>query len=110
MAHWRHKLKVEHIMSNDALTPDQKGEQMAELLTVKLARYLDISTDDYEDELADIVDAFSGITGYDNTTPQQELDNVMTGLYDWADQEVAPPEGVKARSKMLWIVPPGWKE
>jgi len=40
--------------------------------------------------LEDIIDRFDNITGFDDVSPEEEFDDVMEQLYNWADQEVEP--------------------
>jgi len=52
--------------------------------------------------LEDIIDRFDNITGFDDVSPEEEFDDVMEQLYNWADQEVEP-FGMWPKNKMCWV-------
>lgn len=104
MANWKHTLKVAHIIHDVVLSPRMKGERVAALLREEFSSLLSHESREWDAALDEIVTAFEFITGYDGATPEEELDEVMTSLYGWADSEVEP-FGEWPPNKMLWIEP-----
>lgn len=102
MANWKYKLDISDVWTNDEPI-EVKGKQIADKILATFPNdWFDFESDDYDEELDDIVDRFENITGYDDVRPVDEFDDVMAQLYDWADSEV-PPFGEWPRNAMCWV-------
>ena len=100
---WKNTVNLKHIWSNDTLSAEDKGKAIAKLLKIQFSKSLNLDDmDNYDGDLDGIIEGFNCITGYDGTTPIEELDDVMEAFYDWGDQEV-PPFDDAERNKQCWI-------
>lgn len=101
MANWKHVLDISDIW-DAGLEMDDLGRRIATRLTNEFESILDDELDNFDEELEEIIYRFNSITGYDDTTPEEEFDDVLNQLYDWADQEIEP-FGLWPRNKMCWV-------
>lgn len=97
---WKATVKIKHLlpegcdqMPND-LTPEQAadlGRQIAAVLKsrerIERQKWLDERSENYDEELADIVASLENITGVEDIdmSAEEELLETMSRMYDWAD-------------------------
>lgn len=101
MANWKHTLDISDIW-DAGLEMDELGRKIARKLSRKFSSLLDFDSGNYDIELEYIIDCFDNITEFDDVSPEEEFDDVMEQLYNWADQEVEP-FGMWPRNKMCWV-------
>jgi len=103
MANWKYSVDIRNIWQDEEMFIGEKGKAVAaELRRVFPSSWLDWKSENYDEELDHIVQAFENITGYDDMSPVDEFDGWMSVLYDYGDAEVAP-FGQMPPNKMAWI-------
>lgn len=103
MANWQHKIFLGSFFHRDDISIEKKGLLLAKALKKAFPEtWLDYSHDDYDDTLDEIIERFENVTGWDDVSPTEEFDSILSELYDFGDLEVAP-FGQWPRNKMLWV-------
>ena len=94
MAKWNYTIDFSDFYHSETMTVEDKGKQIAARLEAMFAKSLNgLDEDNFDPELEEIIYQFQNITGYDDVSPVEEFDEIMEGLYNWADQEVGSHEG-----------------
>lgn len=103
MANWQYRVNIKSIWETDNMTIEDKGKVVAQIIrrTFPIS-WLDWKSDNYDQELEQIAEAFENITGYDDVSPIEEFDDWLRALYDYGDTEVVP-FGQWPPNKMAWI-------
>ena len=83
MRQWKHVLNVKHFYHSDVISIEEKGKLMAKaIMRLPLDKIELYAGDDFED----LIEAFNGISGFEEVTPVEEFDEWMSVLYDYADR------------------------
>jgi len=82
---WKHTLDFSGFYKDDSIDIVEKGKKISVLIRRKFSSILDYESEDFDQELEDIVDVFESISGYDDVEPVEEFDDCMESLYNWAD-------------------------
>ncbi len=102
MSNWKFSLNFKPFWNTD-ISIEEKGRMVSACVKQEVPSiWMDWNSQDYDEDLANVVEAFENITGYDDVSAVEEFDNWMDGLYNWGDQKVSllnvfPP------NKMCWI-------
>lgn len=94
---WDRTINIKPILKED---PDNNTKEHAASVANRIgallrshvpAGWLDYNNDDYDDDLIDIVEGMEALKpdSYDGEadySPQEDLHNMLCGLYDWADK------------------------
>lgn len=100
MANWKYTLDLRNSWDKPV---DELGKIISrELINMVPQSWLDYDSEDFDSDLDEIVEFFNNITGYDDVTPEEEFDEAMWLLYEWADQEISPFHQWPS-NKMMWI-------
>lgn len=102
MANWKYTLDIRNIWVSDKMSVEKKGKAIAVKIRQTFPKeWFDWESDEYDEDLEDLIERFENITGYDEITPVEEFDNCMDELYDFGDQHVTPWRWPS--NKMAWI-------
>lgn len=100
MTNWKYVVELNGFWDNDDIPIEKKGKLVAEAIKRAFPLdWFDWTSENYNNDLDDITEAFENITGFDDVSPVEEFDNWMEELYNFGDTEVAPFR----RCKMAWI-------
>lgn len=103
MSNWKYILDIKDTWQDEGIPIKDKGKVIASLIKHTFPEsWLDWDSDEYDEDLDNIVEAFDNITGYDDVSPVEEFNEWMAALYDYGNQEVAPFRQWPA-NKMAWI-------
>lgn len=103
MSNWKYTLDIKDVWQDTKIPIKEKGKIIASLIKHTFPKsWLNWDSDDYDEDLDDIVEALDNITGYDGVSPVEEFNEWMAELYNYGDQEVAPFRQWPT-NKMAWI-------
>jgi len=84
MPTWDATLSFKDFYHDDELSIAEKAEKVSNAIIAKFASILDSDTDDFDEDLDSLTTDFQNLSAYDKAEADH-FDNIMSGLYDWAD-------------------------
>lgn len=102
MANWKYTLNISNIWNDDSMSIENKGKAIATKIRQTFPdKWFDPGNSTYNEEVDEIAERLSNITGWGEVSPTEEFNIIMNELYDFGDQTV-PPFFLYG-CKMTWI-------
>lgn len=102
MANWKYKLNISEPWNDEHMSIENKGKAIAVKIRQTFPdKWFDFDNNAYNEEIDEIAERFDNVTGWDEISPTQEFNIIMSELYDFGDR-VAPPFFLRS-CKMVWI-------
>lgn len=102
MANWKYKLNISEIWNDEHMSIADKGKAIATKIRQTFpSKWFDWANNAYNEEIDEIAERLSDVTGWDEVSPEKEFNILMDELYNFGDR-AAPPFFLRG-CKMAWI-------
>lgn len=100
MANWKYTLDISKTWNDTYMSIENKGKAIATKIRQTFPnKWFDPGSSAYNEEIDEIAERLSDITGWDGISPTEEFNILMGELYDFGDQNISPWKS----NKMAWI-------